>query len=103
MKYTAREAAEFVGISASTIRRWTNDGKIPHYYENEVIMFRPEHLDKIIDYAQESKLQRVKMYKSTKKKDKPEPEDSKSMRWQKMLKKIDQIYAKYSTLKEVTA
>lgn len=100
MKYTAREAAEFVGISASTLRRWANDEKVPYFWQNGVIMFRDEHLDKIIEYAQESKLQRVKMYKSTKKKDKPEPEDSKSMRWQKFVRKVDQIYAKYSSLEE---
>lgn len=43
------EAAEFLGVSANTVRNWARDGKVPEYRHpmNNYRLFRRKDLEKV--------------------------------------------------------
>ncbi len=49
MLLTCKQLAMRLGISVSTVRRWTKLGLLPHYRLNRVIRYREEDVLEVFD------------------------------------------------------
>ena len=54
---TIKEAAEFLGVSANTLRNWGRDGKVPMHRNpvNGYRLFKKSDLEKLLQQAERSR------------------------------------------------
>lgn len=43
------DAAQFIGISETTLRRWVSKGRVPHYKISRAVFFDPVELKSFFD------------------------------------------------------